>query len=279
MQDDNVIVEGAVRTDISIAGESFNLWFEAGDTYLGSQAALNARSTEATSFKNTCAQLISDFGSDGTTCLDVGANFGVTSLVLGRLARNRETGTPIDNVISFEPEPLTFECLKHNINVFPGFITAINCALGSRSGMLPFLKTPGSTSAAHVVTEKNFTDTANDLVQVERLDFHVEHLALPHVAFIKIDVEGHEKEVLLGSLSTIEKFNPWIYLEFNSWTLLAYGSINPREFLMDWFQDVCRINKTTGDLEPINSKVEALKFLHNNLVLNGCVDDLVLRLK
>jgi FkbM family methyltransferase len=275
-------VEGAARGEILIAGETFELWFEQGDSYLESRASRDARSAEANTFRNTCKQLIHDLNTDGTTCIDIGANVGITSIVLGSLSRDGQTGTPISRILSFEPEPFTFECLKHNIQVFPKTIDAINCALGARSGRLSFLKTPGSTSASHVVTEAHVTGATNDVVQVQRLDYHVEKLALSHVGFIKIDVEGHEKHVLQGAVSTIEKFNPWIYLEFNSWTLIAYGGINPREFLeflLDWFHLIYRVNKTTGDLEPIKSKDAALAFLHNNLVFNGCVDDLVLRLR
>lgn len=283
MRDETMMAKvGATCTKVSIAGELFQVWIGQGDSYLGSREAVSARSTEARVFKSTCLQLIRDLKTDSTTCLDVGANVGITSLVLGQLSRNQETITPISKIISFEPEPLTFKCLEYNTQVFPNSITAVNCALGARSSKLKFLRTPGSTSASHIVTDVHFTGETNEVVQVERLDYHAETLALPHVGFIKIDVEGHEKAVLQGAIGTIEKFNPWIYLEFNSWTLIAYGGINPRdflEFLLDWFHVVCRVNKTTGDLEPIKSKDAALAFLHNNLVLNGCVDDLVLRLR
>jgi len=273
---------GAVCTELSIAGRMFNLWFPEGDSYLNSREALNVRAAEASAFRNTCMQLLRDLNADGTGCLDIGANVGLTSLVLGQLSYEKKTPTPISRIVSFEPEPLTFICLEKNTRIFPGLITAVNCALGARSESLSFLKTPGSTSASHVVTEGHFTGTANEIVQIERLDYYVEKLALPHVGLIKIDVEGHEKAVLQGAIGTIEKFNPWIYTEFNSWTLIAYSNMNPREFLdylLDGFQSVYRVNKVTGSLEPIKSKTEALTFLHNNLVINNCVDDLVLRLR
>jgi len=101
-------VEGAVRDKIVIGGETIELWFEQGDNYLGSREALTVRSAEASAFRNTCVQLIRNLSPDSTTCLDVGANVGLTSLVLGRLACNRETSTPISQVYAFEPEHLTF---------------------------------------------------------------------------------------------------------------------------------------------------------------------------
>lgn len=273
---------GAVCTTLSIADRMFNLWFPKGDSYLNSQEALNARIAEASLFKSTCKQLIRDLNVDSTACLDVGANLGLTSLVLGQLSYVHETLTPISKIVSFEPEPLTFRCMKKNTEIFSDLITPVNSALGTRSGSLSFLKTPGSTSASHVVTENHFIGISNEVVNVERLDYYVEKLALSHVGFIKIDVEGYEMAVLQGAIGTIEKFNPQILMEFNSWALIAFSDINPREFLsflLDCFQIVCRVNKVSGILEPIRSKDEALTFLHNNLVINDCVDDLVLRLR
>lgn len=270
------------QVDLSIAGRKFSIWSEDGESYLGSQEALNVRSGEATTFRTTCINLLDSLILNGTSVLDVGANVGITTLVLAQLSQNRETTTPISKIISFEPDPLTFECLEKNAQYFPGLISTVNCALGERSGSLPFMKQSGSSYGSHIVTDVHMTGVTNEFVNVERLDYYVEKLAIPHVGLIKIDVEGHEKAVLTGAIGTIEKFNPWIYLEFNSWTLIAYGCINPRnflEYLLERFQIVSVVNKVTGAQEPIKSKTEALAFLHNNLVLHGCVDDLVLRLR
>ena len=276
-------LQGLEQVELSIAGRKFNIWFETGDRYLGSQDALNARSTEASAFRNTCINLLGNLNMNGSSqVLDVGANVGITTLVLGQLSQYRETTTPISKIISFEPDPLTYECLKENAQCFPGLISTVNCALGERSGSLPFMRQSGRTYGSHIVTDVHMTGATNEFVNVERLDKYVEKFAIPHVGLIKIDVEGHDKAVLLGAIGTIENFNPWIYLEFNSWTLMAYGGINPRDFLeylLEWFQIVSVVNKDTGALEPIKSKTEALTFLHNNLVLHGCVDDLVLRLR
>jgi FkbM family methyltransferase len=271
-----------MNAELFIAGEKFNLCFLPGDHYLSSNEAIAIRVGEANYFRKLCLELIRNLNVDSTACLDVGANVGITSLVMGQLSKNSETATPISKILSFEPEPRTFKCLQQNVQIFSNLITPINCALGMRSGNLSFSRTPITTSASHIVTSAHFTDLANEVVQAERLDYYVEKLALPHVGLIKIDVEGYEKAVLEGAVGTIEKFNPWIVLEFNSWTLIAFGGINPGEFLeylLNWFKIVYKVNKRTGALEPIKSKTEAFNFLHNNLVLNGCLDDLVLKLK
>ena len=276
------ILQGVVSANLPIGEKTFNVWFREGDSYLGSQEALHARAAEARAFRNTCINLLGQLNTGATSVLDVGANVGITTLVLGQLSKIKETATPISKIISFEPEPLTYECLKENAQCFPGLISTVNCALGERSGSLSFARTPGSTTASHIVTNEDLPGTANEVVKVERLDYFVEKLALPHVGLIKIDVEGYERAVLQGAIGTIEKFNPWIYMEFNSFATIVFGGINPGEFLkylLDWFQIVSVVNKSDGTLEPINSKSKAFNFLHNNLVLHGCVDDLVLRLR
>ena len=42
----------------------------------------------------------------------------------------------------------------------------------------------------------------------------VESLALRRVDFIKLDVDGHEPEVLAGALGTIERFRPRMLVEW-----------------------------------------------------------------
>ena len=62
---------------------------------------------------------------------------------------------------------------------------------------------------------------------------------IKHVDFIKIDVEGHEYSVLMGSLETIKQFKPIIFCEITSlesfnkvFPLLnsVYDAINPVDF-------------------------------------------------
>lgn len=70
-----------------------------------------------------------------------------------------------------------------------------------------------------------------------------------------------------------------IYLEFNSWTLIAFQNINPREFLeylTSNFEFIYHI-LSDGTLNRLKDDASLLGFLHENLVNHGCVDDLLLR--
>ena len=50
-------------------------------------------------------------------------------------------------------------------------------------------------------------------VPVNTIDNFVQGISLNRIDFLKIDVEGHEDEVLKGGLSTIKKFKPIIQIE------------------------------------------------------------------
>ena len=50
------------------------------------------------------------------------------------------------------------------------------------------------------------------------------------VDFIKIDVEGFEKNVIEGLIETIHKHNPIVVLELNHWCLNAFQRISIPDF-------------------------------------------------
>ncbi len=265
------------RQDILLVDQSYPLVFQKGDAYLSSQGALDTRAQEAANFHKTCLPLIRDLSPNSIACIDVGANIGITTIVLSQIARSLARGKVVTNIIAIEPGPTSFECLKINVRNLSN-VTPVNYALGSRAGRLTFVNAESNSSASHLIADGKL-EKGGCLVQ--RLDYVVDSLSLPHVGFIKIDVEGYEKNVLQGAVHTIEKYNPWIYFEFNSWTQIAYGGVNPKDFidyLQDWFHVIHRVNKSTGVLEPI-SKQSAIAFLHSNLIYSGCVDDLVVRLE
>ena len=55
--------------------------------------------------------------------------------------------------------------------------------------------------------------------------------ALDRVDFIKIDVEGFEQDVLQGMPVTVNRFAPFIFIEFNSFALTQFRNVSPRSVL------------------------------------------------
>ena len=200
--------------------------------------------------------------------IDVGANIGCTSILFGELA---------EQVISFEPSPTTFNLLQKNIKK-SGLqnITLLNYALGSnhsaseityaksnRSG--GFISNKTTISTGHI-TEKIKIDKLDDIIN----DLNIVKLDREEcrgVDFIKIDVEGFEKEVIEGARKTINKFKPIIVLELNHWCLNAFQRITIPDFF-DYLQSIFPIlYAVEGDsYADLYDERDRYKIMYNHII-------------
>ncbi|HEY3412083.1 MAG TPA: FkbM family methyltransferase [Armatimonadota bacterium] len=132
--------------------------------------------------------------------LDIGANIGCYSYALSKICRNVE---------AFEPNPLVAEVLQshgaHNIRVH---IVGLSSSEGFAELHIPIVNgIPrygcGSLSQVFGASEERFT------VPVKRLD----DFGFTDISFVKIDVEGHEAEVLKGGEATLRRWMPALLIE------------------------------------------------------------------
>lgn len=128
----------------------------------------------------------------GWRCIDVGAHMGYYTLLLADLVGDQ------GRVLAVEPNPANASLAWDNVKL-NGFEDRVElhrnaCSDGAREMKLsvPGRYTGGASLRA---------DAAGDVVHVSRLDTMVES---PEWDFIKIDVEGHEREVLRGMKQIIE---------------------------------------------------------------------------
>jgi FkbM family methyltransferase len=139
---------------------------------------------------------------------DVGANIGEYTYVLGK-------AVGIENVYAIEPLPHLCSRLK---TLFPK-AHVLKMALSDAAGTLT-LKTPiikGSplwtrSTLEHFIDDGE-TGAVLEYVPVIPLDLLCEQLQVRDVALIKIDVEGHEKSVLLGALKMLRTCHPPLLVE------------------------------------------------------------------
>jgi FkbM family methyltransferase len=201
--------------------------------------------------------------------LDVGANLGVTSAIFS-------VSAPRGQIFSFEPSPSIYPYLLKTIaandikNCVP-----FQLALGAQSGQLEFFDNSASASASHLVVKDVTLGGHTHKVEVSTLDQVVKENSISRLDLIKIDVEGLELDVLNGGRRTLESMKPAVFLEFNSFTLIAFGNLNPRfvlEQLLSIFPHVYRYEK--GEVYEIRDPGSVLGFIHDNLIKRGCVDDL-----
>jgi FkbM family methyltransferase len=139
--------------------------------------------------------------------LDIGANIGETSL---HFAKNN----PDSKVYAFEPMPDTFIKLNHNVllNNFTN-IEIYNFGMGNSEGKF-YMSIPANNNIAGAKVDLNISEGYN--IYITTVDnFVFFKRKLTSVDFIKIDVEGFEYNVLLGSINTIKSFKPTLFIEIN----------------------------------------------------------------
>lgn len=127
--------------------------------------------------------------------IDCGANIGNHSLMFHKYF-------PESNIYSFEPSSTNYELLLTNTKKIKNIHT-FKTALSSKRGTLfmenPALWNRGSTAISE----------SGELVQSSLLD----DFGFDNISFMKIDVEGHEQELIRGSINTIVNHRPYIWIE------------------------------------------------------------------
>jgi len=74
---------------------------------------------------------------------------------------------------------------------------------------------------SHGSSQGCVSDEGEFSVEARTIDFLIENERLPEPDVIKIDVEGHEEQVLLGGLATIDKCRPVILCDRNDDTTFS----------------------------------------------------------
>jgi FkbM family methyltransferase len=204
--------------------------------------------------------------------LDIGANIGVTSVILSQFLHSGHT-------FAIEPGNRVFELLEGNIGANQiKNVTCVKCAISSRPGTMEFHE---DSAYGHVVEGSQAEIGSPIAVRVTTIDDLVEHLGIERLDFIKIDTEGFEPQVFAGARKTLMRFKPLVLFELNTWTLLVCGKNDPLKFTEDIckrFGAVYRINKDISGLglEPIDGWSPddiGRRMIHDNVALHGSWDD------
>lgn len=165
----------------------------------------------------------------GALCVDVGANYGLythaLSWLVGRAGR----------VYGIEPLPGPFRALTTSASLLgAGNVRPRRVALGARTapGLLSvpvrrglpvhgraFLTTGTSDDGPNV----EFAAARSVPVDVVTLDEWCTREAVPHVDFVKVDVEGAEFAVLAGGTATLSAHRPTLLLEIEERHTRKYG--------------------------------------------------------
>ena len=143
---------------------------------------------------------------------DVGANVGLYSWEVRKVSPHRK-------ILAFEPDPENIKLLEKTLNGanFEN-VEICKCALSNQLAEISFFQDT-LTSATGCVAGKDkpwieqyLNSSANEIrVKTETLDSVVRQDRTP--SLIKIDVEGHEIEVLQGGRNTLSEAKPLLIIE------------------------------------------------------------------
>lgn len=154
----------------------------------------------------------------GSTAIDVGANCGAHTLVMGRACAP-------GLVVACEPNPVLRERLQANValNALAN-VEVVGWAVAGQGGpvALQVPRDPVHTGGASLLPGVH--EQLHDAIQVEveavTLDQIAERLQLAHVDLVKVDVEGLEAAVLEGGRQLLARDRPVLSFEYTRpwWT-------------------------------------------------------------
>lgn len=168
-------------------------------------------------------------GSGKLIIFDVGANIGQFSSLL-----SRGLGQQAFEIHAFEPGSLAFDALQASFAANPN-MRLNRLALGSTKHVAPLYRDrEGSTLSSlycRRIAGSEPAFTSSETVNVERLDDYCSLHGITHIDLLKLDVEGHELEVLRGGRGMLAGGRiARVTFEFGG------THIDSRVFLRDFFE-------------------------------------------
>lgn len=190
----------------------------------------------------------------GDTVFDVGANFGYHTLFLSKFVGDQ------GEVYSVEPIPLTFEILSNGVRKLPLMnVRLFNCGISDKEGSgimeIPTYDSGGENFyQARIIKDKKSEPSFRDCeVVLKTLDSFLPSIK-KSIDFIKIDVEGHELQAIMGANQLIERFRPPMLIEVSGdpdqigtpaselFNLLSRNGYSPY-----WYKGAALIERNHGD--------------------------------
>lgn len=119
---------------------------------------------------------------------DIGANMGIHSILMDKCGWN---------VTAFEPDPNHVQRLRFNLQLNKSHhVTVVEAAVSKEAGTMDFVRVLGNTTSNHLVGAK---DNAYGDLEV----FPVKVVSIKEIMravnFVKMDAEGQEKVIILGT--------------------------------------------------------------------------------
>lgn len=165
-------------------------------------------------------QLLRNFIKNDYIIYDIGANIGYHTVAFANLAKH---------VYAFEPNKKNYKLLQENTRRFKN-VTLYDLACSDTVSDMYVedfdVNVPGNYGEMHM---QNTGQTCKSVCIDDIDDIYSPDL-------IKIDVEGHELQVLLGSMETITEYKPIIFYEAHGTDLdKIYELLTNLDYKLYWF--------------------------------------------
>ena len=175
------------------------------------------------------------------SAIDVGAYIGTHTLPMGVLAGGR--------VFAFEANPEIFDTLKKNVEQLGlETISVSNQLISHHEDELLFYNRSDGTSR---ISDRHIKNDYHCWRDTKPLDRCIPECYKDDIALIKIDVEGHELQVLKGAKKIIEKSRPIILIEVFKHKL---------KYILEWAElndyDITRLGGEDYQLTPRNTNLQ-----------------------
>ena len=153
-------------------------------------------------------------------CLDIGANIGNHSVFFADYFKK---------IYAYEPNLRPFKLLEANA-MLKNNIKPFNFGLSNATKKQKVVFSLGNIGSASLVHNPSKGKTDEAIFELKYLDKVLTQGEISKISFMKIDVEGHELNVLKGAIRTIKASKPIIALEVLP-DEIQNGSFATKEFL------------------------------------------------
>lgn len=213
----------------------------------------------------TDLEVIKHLVGSGDIVIDIGANIGLYTLFLSKYVGDR------GHVYSIEPIPQTFEILSNNVkNLMPNNVTVYNFGISDKSGTA-IMEIPKYNSNIENFYQATLVDSSKHKNSLRKITVNLISLdklkseRKEKIAFIKIDAEGHEFEVLNGAKKIINLYKPALLVELSgnpdddrSIAFNIFNQLKKEGYSSYWYDG------TTLKLRSYNDKSINYFFLQNH---------------
>ncbi len=195
---------------------------------------------------------VDTFVKPDKACIDIGAHMGMYALAMAQKAKH---------VYAFECSPKSFNYLCANIALQDQHYTVdkYNVALSNKKGTAKYFIRDPKDGGANGISEFPW-DTNDHIQSIEVPTQTLDSFEFKNIGFLKIDVEGHEKEVLEGSLETLAN-NGYPPFLFESWVPVDDDKIPRKQIREELFEFIKSIGYS---IRPITGWPEEFLAVYNH---------------